>query len=450
MWALITVYALLCFGILFCFFGKFPGQVLAYAGMLVSHFWVGIEYPVWVLIVCGVLVVASIVINKTLVPKLATKIHEFGKAGKVGTTIGSILSIFVLAGISNSIVGLIVFIVLPYLLAFIFEMISKKNVAEGAKRGLSAYTMFAVSTLLNLIISVFCFLEVITGGHFFEYMGNSIKAAKTEAVEEVEDVDEESSARHKKSAKEAAFENNVSEEEIVPQEEEQPKVEMTRAQAEKLAAKLIRYQQMVNEFISIQKSGASINTGLYTSIKELDNELSNDFSDVSCEMKDTFRDISYKFSKSALSGPGFLSASDPIFTIPSVASLLGNDVFLDDDDNDVNDNYSTYEDAADDYREASAKFVGKINDKYEITMDLLFFGNTIRGSYYYGTGKNGSLSLDGSVEDDVITLFERDQNGNMTGKFIGEMDGKEFYGTFTNLGNGKEMPFSVEIVSWNE
>ena len=33
---MIAVYALLVFGILFCFFGRFPGQILAYAGLLVN------------------------------------------------------------------------------------------------------------------------------------------------------------------------------------------------------------------------------------------------------------------------------------------------------------------------------------------------------------------------------------------------------------------------------
>ena len=38
LFTLIAVYALLVFGVIFCFFGRFPGQILAYAGLLLAHF----------------------------------------------------------------------------------------------------------------------------------------------------------------------------------------------------------------------------------------------------------------------------------------------------------------------------------------------------------------------------------------------------------------------------
>lgn len=162
--ALIAIYALLSFGLILCLFGRFPGQILAYAGLLVASFATNTHlYPVWLLIVCGVLVIASIIVNKKVAPKLASMVHEFGKAGRIGTIIGSILSIFFIAATSNEIVAIILFLILPYLFSFIFEFAANKNLAEGAKRAAGAYTLFATSTLINLAICVFCLGEVIYG-----------------------------------------------------------------------------------------------------------------------------------------------------------------------------------------------------------------------------------------------------------------------------------------------
>ena len=161
---MIAVYALLVFGILFCFFGRFPGQILAYAGLLLAHFTIANQiYPIWLLVLCGVLVVASIIVNKTVAPKLASKVHEYGKAGKWGTIVGSILSLFCFMAELNIIILIILFFVLPYLFAFVFELIAQKNAKEGAMRALGAYTHFATTTLINLAISAFCFFVVLYG-----------------------------------------------------------------------------------------------------------------------------------------------------------------------------------------------------------------------------------------------------------------------------------------------
>lgn len=187
---MIAVYALLVFGILFCFFGRFPGQILAYAGLLLAHFTIANQiYPIWLLVLCGVLVVASIIINKTVAPKLASKVHEYGKAGKWGTIVGSILSLFCFMAELNVIILIITFFVLPYLFAFVFELTAQKNAKEGAMRALGAYTHFATTTLINLVISAFCFFVVLYGwidkaadevdsvyeSVVDEYMGDTIK-----------------------------------------------------------------------------------------------------------------------------------------------------------------------------------------------------------------------------------------------------------------------------------
>lgn len=164
MGVLIIVYALLAFGFLLCFIGRFPGQVLAYAGMLVAAFAVKNQlYPTWMLVVCGIVVVASFIFTKKSAPKIAEKVHAFGKAGRIGTTVGSIISILCLASDVNPVVGIILLLVLPFVFAFLFELIASKSVAEGAKRAAGAYTLFSVSTLINLAICIFCLSEVMYG-----------------------------------------------------------------------------------------------------------------------------------------------------------------------------------------------------------------------------------------------------------------------------------------------
>lgn len=160
---LILVYALLAFGFFFCFVGKFPGQVLAYLGMIVAYFGMDVPYPLWLLIVCGVLVVASLVINKTIVPKLAKKVHEYGKGGTWGTAIGSIIALLAIAGSSNDFVAVLMFIVLPFLFAFVLELIATKSASEGAKRAVGAYVIYLVSILINVAICTICILEVMGG-----------------------------------------------------------------------------------------------------------------------------------------------------------------------------------------------------------------------------------------------------------------------------------------------
>lgn len=164
MGALFAVYALLALGLLLCFIGRFPGQILAYAGMLIAAFATNNHfYPVWLLVVCGVLVIASIIINKTVAPKLAAKIHAFGKAGKLGTILGSIIALISMAAASNGIVALILLIILPYVVSLLFEAISKKSISEGAKRATGAYVLYITTTFINIVICAFCIGEVVYG-----------------------------------------------------------------------------------------------------------------------------------------------------------------------------------------------------------------------------------------------------------------------------------------------
>ena len=96
----------------------------------------------------------------------------------------------------DDIVIIILFFVLPYLFAFIFEFIAQKSAKEGALRALGAYTHFATTTLINLAICAFCAFVVINGwtvkaaekvastyydeygNAVGEYMGDALKGMK--------------------------------------------------------------------------------------------------------------------------------------------------------------------------------------------------------------------------------------------------------------------------------
>ena len=71
---LITFWVLLALGFVFCFVGRFPGQILAFAALLIGYFGTDvIKYPDWVVIVSAILVVVSLYIGWKIAPKLGKR-----------------------------------------------------------------------------------------------------------------------------------------------------------------------------------------------------------------------------------------------------------------------------------------------------------------------------------------------------------------------------------------
>ena len=248
---------------------------------------------------------------------------------------------------------LVILFVFPYLLAFICEFVSQRNFGEAAKRAGGAYTLFAVSTFINLAISVFCAGQVMYG-----WIGNGPIFEKiTEVVSTGEDISNRFEQKEGLSIVDKAnaymAKKHKAEEKIAEQQKED-----------------------TEDVIAKQQKEIEALTAQVESLKSKEEETSNNMSN---------------------------------------------------------------------YVNRKETYVGKIADKYEITMNLEFVNGIATGSYYYGSGKNGSLQLYGKEEGQNLILEERNSKGETTGRFVGVLDGLSYYGTFTNLNTGKESEFVLDM-----
>ncbi len=92
---------------------------------------------------------------------------------------------------------------------------------------------------------------------------------------------------------------------------------------------------------------------------------------------------------------------------------------------------------------SSIKLSGKLNNRIQIEMNLYDLENG-RGNYYYvSQGSHKLLSLDCHYNNNgTLTMIERDENGDVTGKFSGRLIDGTFTGIFEN---NKNETFSVVL-----
>ncbi|MBR5899149.1 MAG: DUF456 family protein [Muribaculaceae bacterium] len=164
---LIIGWLLLGFGVLGCFVNKIPGPLMAFLGLLIQMWMCDINVEMWALILTAVLVVVSMVVSKKLVPKIGKMVADFGKAGSWGTTIGSLVGLMIMLGGSGNTTVLIIAIVsalliLPYVFAFLFELISRKSVQAAAQAAGGALVAFLVGTMLKLAVCALAIYTVVT------------------------------------------------------------------------------------------------------------------------------------------------------------------------------------------------------------------------------------------------------------------------------------------------
>ena len=88
----------------------------------------------------------------------------------------------------------------------------------------------------------------------------------------------------------------------------------------------------------------------------------------------------------------------------------------------------------------SLKLEGSI-DGEPISMELGFWGDRVKGCYYYDkNGPNSKLILTGTKKNGVIDLVEKDEKDKTTGHFSGDLADAIFSGTFTNS-KGRKLNF---------
>ena len=163
-WVLLGL--LLALGFLGCFINKVPGPIAVVLALLIAILALDIDISWGTFAIVTVLAVASIVTSKVLV-KLVKKLHDYSKKATVGTTIGSIIGLLVIAG-SHQVesVGLIIAIfiialaLIPFLLAFLLELTNKKGAMEALKSATSATAAYMADTFLKLVVFVYA-LKVI-------------------------------------------------------------------------------------------------------------------------------------------------------------------------------------------------------------------------------------------------------------------------------------------------
>ena len=162
-------FVLLGLGLLGCFVYKIPGPILSFIGILVLQFGTDIKpFTTESLIICAVAVILCKILEKQA-PKLISKIHTFGKGGKIGCMIGSFIGILLMLSTVESDDGNLIafmfvigFLVVPFILSVIGEFISSKDVSIAFKAGVAAWVNYLINTLLQLAVSVYCIYGAFT------------------------------------------------------------------------------------------------------------------------------------------------------------------------------------------------------------------------------------------------------------------------------------------------
>ena len=88
-------------------------------------------------------------------------------------------------------------------------------------------------------------------------------------------------------------------------------------------------------------------------------------------------------------------------------------------------------------------YTGSINGRYPIEMKLQRAGSKFTGQYRYTSKKTAvPLTLKGEETSGLVNLTEKDKAGKETGRFEGQLQNGEFWGTWTKS-DGTTFPFSV-------
>ena len=148
------VFVLAIIGIIGAIIPGIPGPPVSFVGFLVAWLCLDNDFSYWYIIVTGVLAVIITVLDYYM-PVWGTKKFHGTKAGQRGSTIGLIVSIFVLPwlGITIGPFGILGMLLGPFLGALIGEHIAK-NHQHALKSAFGSFVGFLFGTFLKIVYCV--------------------------------------------------------------------------------------------------------------------------------------------------------------------------------------------------------------------------------------------------------------------------------------------------------
>ena len=87
---------------------------------------------------------------------------------------------------------------------------------------------------------------------------------------------------------------------------------------------------------------------------------------------------------------------------------------------------------------------GKIDNKYDIVMQLRFYGDHSVGGFYYYNNYQSAIELSGKLENGKLQLKEHDKDYNETAVFEATVNGTTLSGSWTNVKTKKSLKFEVK------
>ena len=130
----VLVGILYLFGFLSCFINKIPGPMLCAFATLFAKLMIDVKGGWGIVAMVFALAIFAIFASKYMTRIAKAKLHQYSKGASVATTVGSLIGMITMLAVANdiSVVGMIItiiigFIVLPYLLAFLVELIKQKS-----------------------------------------------------------------------------------------------------------------------------------------------------------------------------------------------------------------------------------------------------------------------------------------------------------------------------------
>lgn len=155
----VLVGILYLFGFLSCFINKIPGPMLCAFATLFAKLMIDVKGGWGIVAMVFALAIFAIFASKFMSRIAKAKLQHYSKGASVATTVGSLIGMVTMLAVANdvSVAGMIItliigFIALPYLLAFLIELIKQKKGALALKSAGSATAVYLADTMLKLLI----------------------------------------------------------------------------------------------------------------------------------------------------------------------------------------------------------------------------------------------------------------------------------------------------------